>query len=43
MYTTLIIDPSKFKDILSSNDFAKKLQLEENVLVFPGEVNKFII
>jgi tyrosine aminotransferase len=38
MYSTLVLDPKKFKDIDSSFEFAKKLQLEENVLVFPGEV-----
>lgn len=39
MYSTLIIDPKKFKDIESSIAFAKLIQMEENVLVFPGEVD----
>ncbi|CAD8142622.1 unnamed protein product [Paramecium pentaurelia] len=38
MYSTLIINIEEFSDIKSSIDFAKKLQQEQNVLVFPGEL-----
>ena len=38
MYATISIDPEQFKDIDDSKDFACLLQIEENVLVFPGEV-----
>ncbi|CAK65893.1 unnamed protein product (macronuclear) [Paramecium tetraurelia] len=38
MYSTLIINAEEFSDIDTSIDFAKKLQQEQNVLVFPGEL-----
>ena len=38
LYATVIIDPSKFEDLPSSEEFAKKIQKEENFLVFPGEL-----
>ncbi|CAD8150954.1 unnamed protein product [Paramecium octaurelia] len=38
MYSTLIINTEEFSDINSSIDFARKLQQEQNVLVFPGEL-----
>lgn len=45
MYATFIVNTHEFADIADSQEFARKLQLEENVLVFPGELfygNNFV-
>jgi tyrosine aminotransferase len=38
MYSTIVVHPDKFKDMKDTIDFSKRLQVEENVFVFPGEL-----